>query len=425
MRPVRRLSSDGGVLLFPGIERRLGIADLLASCVTDERTSASTTHTYADMIRARMFAIACGYEDCDDLDVVRFNPAFKLACGRVAETGDDLMSQPTLSRLENAPSWRQPGRMGPSMIDLFCASFKAVPERIVLDIDDTDDAVHGGPQLALFNAHYDEYIFQPIHIFEATTGKPVLPLLRPGKRPSGEEAARILKHVIRRIRRHWPRVEITVRGDGHYGTPDVMELLEDQGCNYIFGPPGNARLSKTGQPWCEDVAVRRVQRGKDKLRRFFRVAYRAMVTGAHGGRPRRGNLEGLRRPLRRHQSARQGQGALREGLLRPGQNGKHNQGSQALHQIRPNILPPLGGQPVPPVPAHRRLLATAPTSPGRAPPLAVAQGDVRNHPPRLPQDRRAHRGAQIPHQDRPAVSLSISAGSLVDGRSDTSPRPLN
>ena len=82
MRPVRRLSSDGGVLSFPGIERRLGIADLLASCVTDERTPASTTHTYADMIRARMFAIACGYEDCDDLDVVRFNPAFKPACGR-------------------------------------------------------------------------------------------------------------------------------------------------------------------------------------------------------------------------------------------------------------------------------------------------------------------------------------------------------
>ena len=106
----------------------------------------------------------------------------------VSETGDDLMSQPTLSRLENAPSWRQPGRMGLSMIDLSCASFRAVPERIVLDIDDTDDAVHGGPQLALFNAHYDEYIFQPIHIFEATTGKPVLPLLRPGKRPSGEEA---------------------------------------------------------------------------------------------------------------------------------------------------------------------------------------------------------------------------------------------
>ncbi len=262
-----RLSSDGGVLLFPGIESRLGIAGLLASCMTDARDPASTTHSYADMIRARMFAIACGYEDCDDLDVLRFDPAFKLACGRLAETGDDLMSQPTLSRLENTPSWRELGRMGLSMIDLFCASFRCVPARIVLDIDDTDDAVHGGQQLALFNAHYDEYCFQPIHVFEAATGKPVLSLLRPGKRPSGEEAARILKHVIRRIRHNWPRVEFSLRGDGHYVTPDVLGLLEVLGCGYIFGLPGNARLTRIGEPWCEDVAVRRARQGKDKLRR--------------------------------------------------------------------------------------------------------------------------------------------------------------
>ena len=227
------------------------------------------------MIGARMFAITCGYEDCDDLDVLRFDPAFKLACGRLPETGRDLMSQPTLSRLENAPSWRELARMGLSMIDLFCESFDRVPQRIVLDIDDTDDAVHGGQQLALFNAHYDEYCFQPIHIFEAATGKPVLSLLRPGKRPSGEEAARILEHVIGRIRHHWPRVEITVRGDGHYGTPEVMDLLEDQGCGYIFGLPGNARLTRIGEPWCEDVAVRRVRSRKDKLRRFFQTGYQA------------------------------------------------------------------------------------------------------------------------------------------------------
>ena len=270
-----RLSSDGGVLLLREIENGLGLADLLSSCLADERDPSSTTHTHADMIRARLFAIACGYEDCDDLDVLRFDPAFKLACGRLPETGDDLMSQPTLSRLENAPSWRQLGRMGLKMIDLFCASFPSVPGRIVLDIDDTDDAVHGGQQLALFNAHYDEYCFQPIHIFEAATGKPVLSLLRPGKRPSGKEAARILKHVIRRIRRHWPRVEITVRGDGHYGTPEVMELLESQGCGYIFGLSGNARLKEIGHPWGEDVAVRRARSRKDKLRRFFQIGYRA------------------------------------------------------------------------------------------------------------------------------------------------------
>ncbi len=270
-----RLSSDGGVLLLRGIEKRLGLATRLAGCLTDARDPASTTHSYADMIGARLFAIACGYEDCDDLDVLRFDPAFKLACGRLAETGRDLMSQPTLSRLENAPSWRELARMGLSMIDLFCESFDRVPDRIVLDIDDTDDAVHGGQQLALFNAHYDEYCFQPIHIFEAATGKPVLSLLRPGKRPSGEEAARILKHVIRRIRHNWPRVGITVRGDGHYGTPEVMDLLEDQGCGYIFGLAGNARLSKIAQPWREDAAVRRALSGKDKVRRFFQTGYRA------------------------------------------------------------------------------------------------------------------------------------------------------
>ena len=103
----------------------------------------------------------------------------------------------------------------------------------------------------------------------------MLSLLRPGKRPSGEEAARVFRHVIGRIRRHWPRVEIAVRGDGHYGTPEVMDLLEDQGCGYILGLPGNARLSGIGQPWSEDAAVRGVQSRKDKVRRFFQTDYRA------------------------------------------------------------------------------------------------------------------------------------------------------
>ena len=103
----------------------------------------------------------------------------------------------------------------------------------------------------------------------------MLSLLRPGKRPSGEEVAQVLKHVIRRIRHNWPRVQITVRGDGHYGTPEVMEFLEDQGCGYIFGLSGNTRLSKIGHPWCEDAAVRRARQGKDKLRRFFQTGYQA------------------------------------------------------------------------------------------------------------------------------------------------------
>ena len=421
-----RLSSDGGVLLLRGIEKRLGLAARLAGCLADARDPASTTHSYADMIGARMFAITCGYEDCDDLDVLRFDPAFKLACGRLPETGRDLMSQPTLSRLENAPSWRELARMGLSMIDLFCESFDRVPQRIVLDIDDTDDAVHGGQQLALFNAHYDEYCFQPIHIFEAATGKPVLSLLRPGKRPSGEEAARILEHVIGRIRHHWPRVEITVRGDGHYGTPEVMDLLEDQGCGYIFGLPGNARLTRIGEPWCEDVAVRRVRSRKDKLRRFFQTGYQANSWSREGKVVARveatsqgtdvrfvvTNLIGTAKVL--YEKVYCARGKM-ENMIK-----EH----KLYTQVRPHVVPPLGGQPVPPLSPHLCLLDAAPASPSRAPPLALAQRDIRNPAPGIPEDRRAHRGAQVPRARRPALGLSISESPRRDGRLHRRPRPL-
>ena len=432
-----RLSSDGGVLLLRELEHGLGLADVLASCLRDDRSPSNIRHSQADMIRARMFAIACGYEDCDDLDALRFDPAFKLACGRLSESGDDLMSQPTLSRLENAPSWRQLARMGLSLIDLFCDSFKAVPTRIVLDIDDTADRVHGGQQLALFNAHYDDYCFQPIHIYDAASGKPILSLLRPGKRPSG--AAGILRHVIRRIRYNWPRVEIIVRGDGHYGTPEVMDLLEEQGCGTILGLPTNARLKLIGQPWCEDVATRRALSGKDKVRRFFQTGYQAkswsrarrVVARAEAApkgcdiRLRPAYAAPLEPRSRLSVTNLPGQGALREGLLRPGPDGEHDQGSQALHKIRPHFVPPLGSQPVPPLSAYRRLLAVAPTPPRRAPAFALAAGDLRNATPDLPQNRRAHRGTQIPHQDRLAFGLSLSARPDVDRGTDHRAGALN
>jgi hypothetical protein len=269
------LSSDGGVLLLREIERKLGLTDVLASCLADRRDPGRVVHSHASMIRARVMAIACGYEDCDDLDTLRHDPAMKIACERVPDAALGLASQPTLSRLENLADWRALARMGLKMIDLFCDSFRTVPGQIVLDIDDTIDRTHGGQQLSLFSTPADGHCLQPIHIFEAATGKPVAVLLRPGRRPSGVEAARVLHHVIRRIRANWPRVAITVRGDGHYGTPEVMDLLEQLDCAYILGLPGNARLKEIAQPWCEDAATRRAITGKDKVRRFFQTSYAA------------------------------------------------------------------------------------------------------------------------------------------------------
>ncbi len=277
------LSSDGGALLLREIERKMRLSDVLASCLADRRDPARTRHCFASMIRARVMAIACGYEDCDDIDTLRHDPAMKMACERAPDATLGLASQPTLSRLENLADWRALARMGLKLIDVFCNSFRTVPRQITLDIDDTTDRTHGGQQLSLFNTHADGYCFQPIHIYEAATGKPVAFLIRPGKRPSGAEAARVLAHVIQRIRANWPRVAITVRGDGHYGTPEVMDLLESQGCSYILGLPVNARLKKIAQPWCEDAATRRaIQRSgqrsegdKTKVRRFFQTLYGA------------------------------------------------------------------------------------------------------------------------------------------------------
>src|SRR5262245_4302445 len=269
-----RLSSDGGVVVLREIERRLGLAETITAPLRDDRDPSRVLYSYAEMATARLLMIAAGYEDCDDIDALRGDPALKIACGRAPETGADLMSQPTLSRLENTPDWRALAKIGLGLIDLYFRSFKVPPKRIVLDIDDTDDPVHGQQELALFNAHYDCTCFQPIHIFDAVSGKPILSLLRPGKRPSGEEVARVLRHVIGRIRKRWPHVEILVRADSHYCSEPALALLEALDCRYIIGFAINAKLIEIAVPWRAQCDIRRSQ-WAPTVRRFHQLPYRA------------------------------------------------------------------------------------------------------------------------------------------------------
>ena len=129
------ISSDGGLVLLRGAERRLGLAETLAGCIREWRDPALVVHTLPAMLRFRMFAIACGYEDADDCDALRTDPLFKLAVGRAPESGRALCSQPTMSRLENAPSRLEVARMTAALVDLFCRSFPTPPAAITLDID--------------------------------------------------------------------------------------------------------------------------------------------------------------------------------------------------------------------------------------------------------------------------------------------------
>lgn len=270
-----QLTSDAGVLLLAEVDRRLGIAERLANCVEDPRNPTAIHHSLAEMIRFRALLIACGYPDANDCDALRRDPAFKMALDRLPESGRDLCSQPTMTRLENLPSQATLIRMMAAMIDIFCDSFAQVPKHIVLDIDDTEDEVHGGQQLALFNAHYDSRCFLPIHIYDATTGKPVAIFLRPGKTPDGSEVARVLRHVVRHIRARWPRVQITVRGDSHYGRIEAMIFCERVRVGYIFGLAGNTVLLGKVQDIAEDVAVRRVDGEAEKVRRHAEIHYAA------------------------------------------------------------------------------------------------------------------------------------------------------
>src|ERR1700689_1664227 len=132
-----RIASDGGVMLLAAGEKELGIPDRLAPLITDPRNPLLVTHSVADILRARMLAIACGYEDADDLDHLRTDPGFKLACGQLPDSGRHLCSQPTMSRWENAPTLREVVRLTYAMIDIYCASYTRPPAAVTLDIGDT------------------------------------------------------------------------------------------------------------------------------------------------------------------------------------------------------------------------------------------------------------------------------------------------
>jgi Transposase DDE domain group 1 len=261
-----QLSSDAGVLALREVEPRLGIAERLAACIDDPRLPERVRHGVAEILRFRMLMIAAGYEDGNDADSLRHDPVFKLALDRLPR-GDALCSQPTVSRLENLPGTRSLLRMARTMVELYCSSFRQVPRRIVLDIDDTFDAVHGSQQLQLFNAHYDEYGFQPIVVFDGE-GRPVAAMLRSAKRPSGQEARAVLRRLVRAIRGHWPRVEILIRADSHYCAPEGLDFCRAEGLDFILGVASTTLRRHVEALERSTAALRAAMPGAEKQRRY-------------------------------------------------------------------------------------------------------------------------------------------------------------
>jgi hypothetical protein len=407
-----RLTSDAGVLVLAEIERKLGIAERLARCIEDPRDPQRVSHSLAEMIRFRALLIAAGYADANDCDALRADPAFKLAVGRLPESEADLCSQPTMCRLENLPTATALKRMMAAMVDVFCDSFHQVPRRIVLDIDDTEDRVHGRQQLSLFHAYYDSRCFLPIHIYEAGSGKPVAVFLRPGKTPDGVEVALVLRHVVRAIRARWPAVEILIRGDSHYARHEAMTWLERNRVGYVFGLAGNKVLLGKIAPLAEDAAVGRVDGEAGKVRRYgeFRYAAKswevarqvvARVEASVQGNDSRfvvTNLEGTPRWLYETVYCARGQA---ENLIKAHKlhlASDRTSCSKATANRRQQRCRP-------PARPHRSLLAAAHPARVGTGTLLLARRPVRHHPVRPDQGRRPGDGDG--HQDQGGTAFEL------------------
>ena len=238
------ISSDGGLLIFAELDRKVRLCEAIASQINDRRDERYVTHTMLDLIRQRVYQIIAGYEDCNDATTMRRDPILKLSCDRKPKTDVDLASQPTLSRLETGRSARELNRIGWELVHCFTRRYPQAPTEIILEFDSSDDPVHGQQEFAAFNAYYDHRIYHPLLIGEGNSGHLITALLRPGTAHASRGACGILKRLVKHLRKVWPDVKIYLRADAGFAMPELYELCEELGIIYYIGLITNNRLVK-------------------------------------------------------------------------------------------------------------------------------------------------------------------------------------
>jgi len=269
-----RLSSDAGVVLLKDIDDQLGLTRALAAVLSDPRDARRIHFTPEDLLKQRVLQIAAGYEDANDSNSLRDDPIFKLMLDRLPETGAPLASQPTISRFENGVSRTELYRMALVLLEQFIASYDKPPKVIVLDVDDTEDRVHGQQEHARYDAYYGGYCFMPLHLYEGLSGRLMTTILK-AKRFTGTQMLAVLKRLVKRLRQAWPATLLIFRGDSHFAYPEVMQWVDDQpGLSYVTGLPSNAVLKKLGQDVVEQAKRAYAYSGR-KITRFHSTRYQA------------------------------------------------------------------------------------------------------------------------------------------------------
>ena len=284
------ISSDAGGLLLREVEGRLGILKGFAGCFTDYRKQEWIEHPVEDLIAQRVYGLCLGYEDLNDHDQLRADPLLAVMVGKTDPKGEHrheardrgkaLAGKSTLNRLErtraDAGPWERykkivmnPEGIDQMMVDSFLDAHRRAPAQIILDLDATDDPIHGHQEGRFFHGYYDCYCYLPLYIF--CDEFLLSAQLRSASIDPAKGALMDLKRVVAQIRKRWPKAHILVRGDSGFCRDAIMTWCERQGIDYVFGLAKNARLLKEIEDELQAAETESARTGE--MARIFKNLY--------------------------------------------------------------------------------------------------------------------------------------------------------
>src|SRR2546423_1190536 len=275
-----RLTTDAGALLLGEVADRSGLFDAFNAAIPDPRHPLFIVHDQRTMIAQRVLAIALGYEDLNDHQTLRADPALQAAAGVAPDPEQTLCPPPTLCRLENRVDRAALVKISEVLVDQFLASHPTPPEHLILDFDATDDPVHGKQEQRFFHGYYDHHCFLPLYVF---CGDELLAAyLRPSNIDAAKHARAVVKLLVGKLRAAWPAVKITTRGDSGFGRWRLMRWCDSHGIGYVLGLARNPALQRAAR---DEIAraQRQFQRTGQPQRLFGSFGYAA----SSWDRPRR------------------------------------------------------------------------------------------------------------------------------------------
>jgi Transposase DDE domain group 1 len=271
-----RLTSDGGLTWLAEVDKELGVCQAMAEHIPEWR-SRRGRHSMLSLLKQRVYQIACGYEDQNDSNFLRSDPLLKLVCGALPESGEDLASQPTICRMENAVSARACYQMARALAELYIAQRgkDGAPEKIVLDFDATDDPTHGDQEQSYYHGYFKEHIYHPLLVFDGDTGQLISALLRAGNTHASRCTVALLKRLVGLLRSAWPGVEVELRADAGFAVPAVYDYCEAEGIRYTIALITNSRLEEMASSLLEEAQRRYEQQRGRKVRLLSQGHYQA------------------------------------------------------------------------------------------------------------------------------------------------------